>query len=317
MSSSEVPSVSSETRSVRLGTRGSPLARWQSEWVAARLAEHHPGLRVDLIEIKTHGDRDRNSPLAAIGGTGLFTKEIQRALLDKTVDLAVHSLKDLPTQGPAELTLGAVPLRESVFDALISPVYRELDALPPGAKVGTSSLRRKAFLKNLRPDLNVVDVRGNVETRLNHALEGRLDAVILAEAGLHRLGLHQHITERLGPPRFLPAVGQGALGIECRKDDEQVRALLQCLDDSSTHRSVLAERKLLAELEGGCLIPLGAWAQCAGGTVSLSAAVLDPEGTARVDAIGIPTADPIVLGKQVAQRLIEQGAERLLRRSKA
>ena len=303
------------SRTIRLGTRGSPLARWQSEWVAARLVESHPGLQVELIEIKTHGDRDRNSPLAAIGGAGLFTKEIQRALLDHTVDLAVHSLKDLPTQGPVELVLGAVPARESVFDALIAPVYKTVNALPQGARVGTSSLRRKALLRNLRPDLEVVDVRGNVETRLKHAIEGRVDAVILAEAGLYRLGLQTHITERLEPPRFLPAVGQGALGVECRGDDTEVQALLQCLDDPDTHQAVLAERTLLAELQGGCLVPLGAWATRLNGMVSLTATVLDPEGTARINAKAEPMADPITLGKQVAQLLLDQGAQKLLRGS--
>src|SRR6476620_3489331 len=202
-----------EMNAIRIGTRGSRLARWQAEWVARRLLELHPGLRVELVEIKTLGDRDRNSPLAAIGGTGLFTKEIQRALADSAVEIAVHSLKDLPTQGPEGLTLGAVPPREDAADALIAPVHKTLDALPPGATIGTGSLRRRAQLLHLRPDLEVVGVRGNVETRLNRALEGTLDAVVLAEAGLRRLGLERHVTERLGPPRFLPAVGQGALGI--------------------------------------------------------------------------------------------------------
>ena len=168
---------------LRIGTRGSQLARWQADWVADRLRKAHPGLDVELVEIKTQGDRDRNSPLAAIGGLGLFTKEIQRALVDGTVEVAVHSLKDLPTRGPDGLTLGAVPAREDVADALIAPALRTLDALPDGATVGTGSLRRRAQLLHARPDLNVVGVRGNVETRLNQALGGPLDAVVLAEAG--------------------------------------------------------------------------------------------------------------------------------------
>ena len=178
----------------------------------------------------SHSSRSRptvtatdNSPLAAIGGTGLFTKEIQRAVLDGSVDVAVHSLKDLPTQGPQELVLAAVPEREDVADALIAPVHRTLQDLPAGARVGTSSLRRRAQLLHLRPDLDVVTIRGNVETRLNQALEGKLDAVMLAWAGLHRLGLDRHVTQRLEPPTFLPAVGQGALGIECRRDDARTR----------------------------------------------------------------------------------------------
>ena len=169
---------------IRIGTRGSRLARWQSDWVAERLRELHPGLMVVLVEIKTQGDRDRNSPLAAIGGVGLFTKEIQRAVADGSVDMAVHSLKDLPTQGPGDLILAAVPEREDVADALIAPVYQTIDALPNAGRVGTSSPRRRAQLLFLRPDLEVVTVRGNVETRLNQALEGRLDAVVLALAGL-------------------------------------------------------------------------------------------------------------------------------------
>ena len=195
---------------LKIGTRGSPLARWQAEWVGDRLRAAHPGLVIAFIEIKTHGDRDRNTPLAQIGGLGLFTKEIQRALLDGTVDVAVHSLKDLPTQGPEGLILGAIPPREDLADALISPRFQTLDALPDGATVGTGSLRRRAQLLHIRPGLKVVGIRGNVETRLNQAMSGALDAVVLAQSGLHRLGLHVHISERLGPPRFLPAQGRGA-----------------------------------------------------------------------------------------------------------
>lgn len=303
-------------RVVRIGTRGSQLARWQSEWVAARLRELHPGLEVVLVEIKTQGDRDRNSPLAAIGGIGLFTKEIQRALLDSTVEIAVHSLKDLPTQGADELVLGAVPPREDAADALIAPVHRSLDALPAGASIGTGSLRRRAQLLHARPDLNVVGIRGNVETRLNQALSGALDGVILAEAGLRRLGLDGHVTERLGPPRFLPAVGQGALGIECRADDAVTRALLAPLDDPSTRAAVLAERRTLAELEGGCMIPLAAWGRdTADGLLSLDVAVFDPDGLERVFASATgPRDDPDALGRRVARELRDQGAERLLAR---
>ncbi len=309
---------------LRIGTRGSRLARWQAEWVADRLRGSHPGLTVELVEIKTHGDRDRNSPLAAIGGTGLFTKEIQRAVLDRTVDVAVHSLKDLPTQGPEELTLAAVPPREDVADALIAPVHRTLEALPQGARVGTSSLRRRAQLLHHRPDLSVETIRGNVETRLNQVLTGKLDAVVLAWAGLHRLGLHEHVTQRLAPPAFLPAVGQGALGIECRRDDWITGDLLRPLDDPATHRAVLAERRALAELEGGCLIPMAAWARDVDANVggegdqphslALDAAVFDPDGRACVTAALIgPHNDPDGLGQRVAQALRDQGAEALLR----
>ena len=305
-----------EMIAVRIGTRGSPLARWQAGWVAERLKAVHPGLSVSLVEIKTLGDRDRNTPLAQIGGIGLFTKEIQRALLDGLVDVAVHSLKDLPTQGPAALTLAAVPPREGLADALIAPRFQTLDALPDGATVGTGSLRRKAQLLFLRPGLNVVGVRGNVETRLRQALDGKLDAVVLAEAGLRRLGLEGNVTERLGPPRFLPAVGQGALGIECRTDDAATRARLAPLDDPATRRAVLAERQALAELEGGCMIPLGAWGRDAElGGLALDVAVFDTEGRERLFiAMTGPANDPEGLGRRVAEALRGQGAERLLRR---
>jgi hydroxymethylbilane synthase len=308
MTSPDLPS------SIRVGTRGSRLARWQAEWVASALRERCPGLGVELVEIKTHGDRDRNSPLAAIGGTGLFTKEIQRALLDATVDVAVHSLKDLPTSGPAGLALAAVPGREDVADALIAPEHLRLDALPAGAKVGTGSVRRRAQLLHMRPDLHVESVRGNVETRLNMALEGKLDAVLLAWAGLHRLGLHGHVTQRLEPPTMLPAVGQGALGIECRADDAPTRALLALLDDPAAHAAVDAERRALAELEGGCMIPMAAWGRVdEDGRLLLDASVFEPDGRRRISAaLAGDRAHADDLGRRVAQALRDQGADVLL-----
>ena len=308
-------SASLSPRRVRIGTRGSPLARWQAEWVAARLGDAWPGLVVELVEIKTLGDRDRNSPLASIGGAGLFTKEIQRALLDHQVEIAVHSLKDLPTQPIAGLTLGAVPPREEPRDALIAPAHGLLERLPAGARVGTGSLRRKAQLLWKRSDLEVVGVRGNVETRLNQAREGRLEAVLLAVAGLRRLGLDSAITQTLGPPDFLPAVGQGALGIECRDDDPDTLALLAPLDDPATRAAVRAERALLADLEAGCMVPLGAWGRLeSDGLLTLDAAVLDPSGRQRLTAHASgPVADPQTLGLAVAADLRRQGAEALLR----
>jgi hydroxymethylbilane synthase len=316
-------------RTIRIGTRGSRLARWQAEWVADRLRGLHPGLDVELVEIKTQGDRDRNTPLAAMatGGTGLFTKEIQRAVGDGAVDVAVHSLKDLPTQCSPGLVLAAVPVREDVADALIAPGYRTLDALPAGARVGTSSPRRRAQLLYRRPDLEVVTLRGNIETRLNQALEGRLDAVVLAWAGLKRLGLEGHVTHRLEPPAFLPAVGQGALGIECRRGDEDVLALLQPLDDPATHRAVRAERAALAELEGGCIIPMAAWARDveedesegrpdgSGSMLAIDAVVFEPDGRERVAAsLRGPRDDPDGLGRRAAPALRDRGAEPLLKR---
>ena len=310
-----------ENSAIRIGTRGSQLARWQAEWVARRLGELYSGLSVQLVEIKTLGDRDRNSPLAAIGGMGLFTKEIQRAVADRSVDVAVHSLKDLPTQRTDELVLAAVPEREDVADALIAPKFQAITDLPMGARVGTSSPRRRAQLLFLRPDLQVVSIRGNVETRLNQALEGKVDAIILASAGLQRLGLDQHITQRLAPLEFLPAVGQGALGIECRHADRTTRLLLEQLDDPRTRRAVTAERTTLAALQGGCNFPIAAWARDSTGTdtdpeavaLVINAAVFDQEGRARVaiELRGRRDA-PEHLGHQAAQALRHNGATKLL-----
>jgi hydroxymethylbilane synthase len=301
-------------KTLRIGTRGSQLARWQAGWVADELRRRNPELDVVLVEIKTQGDRDRSSPLADIGGAGLFTKEIQRALLDRSIEVAVHSLKDLPTRAPDGVFLAAVPEREETSDALVAPVYRTLEALPGAARVGTSALRRKAQLLHLRRDLEIVSVRGNVETRLNQALEGRLDAVMLAEAGLSRLGLQRHMTQRLGPPKFLPAVGQGALGIECRADDPATRALLAPLDHLQTRRSVLAERRVLEELEGGCMIPLAAWGRVTEEGLTLDVAVFSLDGKERVStSVSGPHDDPDGLGRKVAQILRNLGAERLLR----
>jgi hydroxymethylbilane synthase len=306
---------------IRIGTRRSRLARWQSDWVAERLRGLNPRLAIDLVEIETQGDRDRNSPLSAIGGIGLFTKEIQRAVRDGLVDIAVHSLKDLPTESPVELILAAVPAREDVADALIAPEHRTLDGLPKASRVGTSSPRRRAQLLFLRPDIQVMSIRGNVETRLNQALDGRLDAVMLACAGLQRLGMEQHITQRLEPPTFLPAVGQGALGIECRRNDDATRALLEPLNDPVTRRAVEAERAALAALEGGCSLPMAAWARDVdddrsgheGQMLAIDAAVFDLDGCARVTvSLTGKRNDPNGLGLRAAVALRDQGATSLL-----
>jgi hydroxymethylbilane synthase len=299
---------------LRIGTRGSQLARWQAEWVSHTLRSIHPGLEIDLVEIKTHGDRDRDSSLAMIGGIGLFTKEIQRALQEGVVDVAVHSLKDLPTTGPDDLIIAAVPPREDVADALIAPRHQTLEALPPGSSIGTGSLRRRAQLLHIRPDVTIVAIRGNVETRLRRATDGNLDAVVLALAGLRRLGLDGAVTERLSPPRVLPAVGQGALGIECRRDDATTLDQLSPLNDAATHAAVAAERALLAELEGGCMAPLGAWGRVTTEGLVLDAAVFDIDGREKVSATATGDAsDPVTLGRSLATRMRELGADALLR----
>lgn len=308
-------------RTIRLGARGSALARWQAEWVADRLRALYADLTVEIVEIKTHGDRDLKTPLASIGGMGLFTKEIQRSIIDGTVDLAVHSLKDLPTRNPEELVLAAITPREDTADALIAPGHKTLNALPPGARIGTSAPRRRAQILFKRPDLEIVSIRGNVETRLNHALEGRLEAVVLAYAGLKRLGLDHAVTQRLTPPDFLPAVGQGALGVECRRDDLETRRILSAIDDPAARRATTAERAALAALEGGCSIPMAAWArdianEAGDFELALDAAVFDPDGRERISAaIRGPCDDPESLGRRAAEMLLEQGADRLLGRS--
>jgi hydroxymethylbilane synthase len=313
--------TSNTNGTIRIGTRGSRLAKWQADWVAGRLRELNSRLKIDLVEIKTRGDRDRNTPLSSIGEVGFFTKEIQRAVCDGSVDVAVHSLKDLPTATPEELILAAVPTRDDMADALIAPKHQTLEGLPRGGQVGTSSPRRRAQLLFLRPDIEVVPIRGNVETRLNQALERQLDAVMLAYAGLRRLGLERHVTQRLEPPAFLAAVGQGALGIECRRDDLTTRALLELLDDAVTHRAVAAERAALASLEGGCSLPLAAWARDVDDdrtgqddqTLAIDAAVFEVNGRAcvRVALRGNRT-DPDDLGRRAASALRDQGAIQLL-----
>lgn len=304
---------SSPSHPLRIGTRGSKLARWQADWIAERLQAL--GEQVELVEVKTAGDRDQQSSIEAIGTLGAFTKEIQRALLSKDVDIAVHSLKDLPTEPVSSLVLAATPPRESVCDAFISNASATVADLPPNARVGTGSQRRQAQLRNLRPDLELLDIRGNVDTRLAKLDAGHFDAIILAEAGLRRLGLAGRIRERLTPDRFLPAVGQGALGIECRSDDRAALATLIRLNDAATFAAVTAERALLAGLEGGCLAAIGAWGRLETDQLVLSAAVLSPDGGQRLFHEDRAAADQAVeLGTRVAEAMRGQGALDLLRR---
>src|SRR3954454_14966916 len=243
---------------LRLGTRGSPLARWQADYVQHLLRPVVAPRPVELVLIETHGDRDQASALSAMGGFGVFTKAIQNALLDGRADIAVHSLKDLPTIPEPALELAAVPPRGPTGDAFVATKFRRFDDLPDGAVVGTSSLRRRAQLLNRRPDLKLIDLRGNVETRLRKLDEQNLDAIILAEAGLVRLGLADRVTELLDQSWMLPAVGQGAIGLECRTADDESRRLVGAVNDPDTSRRVFAERAMLYALGGGCLVPIGA-----------------------------------------------------------
>lgn len=298
-------------RNFRVGTRGSPLARWQAEWVAARLRE--AGAEVSLVPVSTQGDRQQSGPVETIGGQGVFTKELQRALLDEQIDLAVHSLKDLPTDPAPGLDLAAVPERAPCGDVLICRAASSLAELLPGAVIGTGSLRRRSQLWHARRDLQMADVRGNVDTRLRKLHEGQYDALVLAEAGLLRLGLQRSVTQVLPKELMLPAVGQGALGIEIRSADEEVRGLLAPLDDRPTHQAVIAERAMLAALRGGCLAPVGAWARLESGQLRLSGVVLSGDGSRRVAAEAASNLDAATeLGRRVADELLKQGAAELI-----
>jgi len=296
--------------SLRIGTRASALARWQAEWVAARLRED--GIEVELTPIATRGDRQPES-IKTIGAQGLFTKEIQLALLDGRVDLAVHSLKDLPTDRAPGLCLAAVPERASPHDVLVSTIGASLDELPKGASVGTGSLRRGAQLRCVRRDLKIQDIRGNIDTRLQKLGRGDYDAIVLAEAGLQRLGLADQITQVLPLEIVLSAVGQGALGIESRADDEATRRIVARLDHSPTHNAVLAERALLAALEGGCLAPVAALGCAEGDQLTLTGRVIGHGGSRQVEATKTaPLSKAELLGRQVAEALLAQGAGALI-----
>ncbi len=288
-----------------IGSRGSQLALWQARWVAARLAELGEETRIEII--RTTGDKVTEVPLGQVGTKGLFTKEIEDALLDGSIDVAVHSLKDMPTELPSGLVLAAIPQREDVRDALVG--HRLVD-LPMGARVGTGSLRRAAQLRGLRPDLDVQGIRGNVDTRLRKLDEGQYDAIVLASAGLRRLGWDSRISQYLEPSEMVPAVGQGALAIETASAKT---ALVSKLHDVATGAAVRAERALLSTLGGGCQVPVGAYASVTGGGLNLQAVVASGDGTriVRSHAEGSLEA-PEDLGRHVADLLLAQGADELL-----
>ena len=271
-----------------------------------------------LVPISTRGDQQRTGPIGAIGGQGVFTKELQRALVDGEIDLAVHSLKDLPTDVVARLALAAVPARGPLGDVLISRNGERFDELPREAAVGTGSLRRRTQLWHARPDLRMEDVRGNVETRVAKLRDGAFDALVLAEAGLERLGLAGEITQRLPLSLMLPAVGQGALGVESRADDKDTLTLLAPLNDAETQCAVAAERSMLAALRGGCLAPVGGWGRVIEDRLHLSGVVLSADGTRRVFAeLTGGVTDPVALGQAVAAELFSQGAGELIEGARA
>ena len=298
---------------LRLGTRKSALALWQAEFVRAALCARHPGLTVELVKITTEGDRILDRPLAAVGGKGLFIKELEQALFDRRIDLAVHSMKDLTVTLPAGLHIAAVCEREDPRDAFVSNRHSALAALPAGARVGTSSLRRQCQLRALYPALEVVTLRGNVNTRLAKLDAGEFDAILLAVAGLKRLGFGDRIREALPIGVSLPAVGQGAVCIECRVDDPETNRLLAPLDHSVTRTCVAAERALNAALEGGCQVPIAGFAELTGGALHLRALVGAPDGARviRGERHG-PEHDAEAIGAALAHELLARGAKEIL-----
>lgn len=293
---------------ITIGSRGSQLALWQARWVEAKLTELGEECRIEII--KTTGDKVTDVPLAKVGGKGLFTKEIEDALLAASVDVAVHSLKDMPTELPAGLTLQAIPGREDVRDAMVG---RRLDELKAGARVGTSSLRRSAQLRALRPDLHIETIRGNLDTRLRKLDEGQFDAIMLAAAGLRRLGWADRIAELLPAEVCCPAVGQGALAIETRDDDGSGACVCRKLDDPAARAAVTAERALLRALGGGCQVPIGAYAHLAGGRLFLRAVVAAPDGSEIVNGQGVGSPeDAESIGEELGRELLSRGAREIL-----
>lgn len=300
-------------KTVKIATRKSQLALWQANWVKGELEKRNPGLAVELVRIMTKGDKILDVPLAQVGGKGLFVKEIEDALLDGRADLAVHSMKDVPTELPPGLHLAVICEREDPRDAWFSRTGVTFREIHTGARVGTSSLRRQTQLKAVRPDLVFENLRGNVDTRLRKLQEGEYDAIVLAAAGVKRLGLADRVTEFLGTDVTLPAIGQGAVGIECRVQDPEVNALIEPLRHRDTWTAVLAERAFLGTLEGGCQVPIAAFAEVLGGEVKMRGLVGSLDGTVivRGERRGLPL-DCEALGISLAEELLDRGAREIL-----
>jgi len=296
---------------IKIGSRASQLALCQAHWVRDQLQAK--GQECEIIKIQTTGDKITDVPLAKVGGKGLFVKEIEEALLDETIDLAVHSMKDVPSELPEGLIIAAIPQREDSRDALVSHNGKKLDELPKGARVGTSSLRRQSQLLALRPDLKIVSLRGNLDTRLQKAKQGEFDAVVLAAAGLHRMGWKDDITEYLPIDRFLPAIGQGALGIEIRKFDPEIQEIILPLNHSDTSIAIKAERDLLARLEGGCQVPIGGHATLKDGKITLQGLVASLDGKRVIrETKTVAYLEARGLGVSVAEALLKKGAGAIL-----
>ncbi len=309
-----IKSSFSAMKTLKIATRQSPLALWQAEHIRSRLNELYPDLTVELVKFVTQGDKILDTPLAKIGGKGLFVKELEAALLDGRADLAVHSMKDVPMHLPDGLSLAVICEREDPLDAFVSNQYQHFDELPQGAKVGTSSLRRKCQILQLRPDLEIIDLRGNVGTRLSKLDDGLYDAIILASAGLKRLGLADRIRHCLTPVVSLPAVGQGALGLECRADDETLLKLIRPLQHEETSICVRAERAFNAYLEGGCQVPIAGYATLNNQQLQIEGRVGSVDGKTLLKQQLSGSADQAEqLGEQLAQDLLQQGAGELLK----
>ncbi len=301
------------TDTLRIATRKSQLALWQAEYVRDMLKLHHPDLDIELVKMSTQGDKILDTPLAKVGGKGLFVKELERSLLDEETDIAVHSMKDVPVKLPPSLHLSVICPREDPRDAFVSNQYKSLEALPEGARLGTSSLRRQCQLAALRPDLNIIDLRGNVNTRLKKLDNGEYDAIILAAAGLKRLEFKDRISEFLATDISLPAIGQGAVGIECRREDDWVNELLAPLNDPDTATRVAAERAMNLRLQGGCQVPIAGYAELEHGVILLRGLVGRVDGSEIIRGeIAGPPEDAAHLGQVLAEDLLARGADRVL-----
>jgi hydroxymethylbilane synthase len=299
-------------RALRIGTRGSLLAKWQAESVRKQLFAA-TGVDAEIVIIKTAGDKLQHAPLTQIGGKGIFIKELEEALLDESIDLAVHSVKDIPTDTPSRLCFPAVCKRADVRDCLVSAGGVLLANLREGARIGTGSLRRQAQLLHLRPDLDFRDLRGNVDTRLRKVDSGEYEAILLAKAGLDRLGLSQRIAETLSPEVCMPAVGQGAIAVEARLKDAEIATVLAALDDAETRTAIIAERALLAAMQGGCQVPLGAWARMERGELIMEACVCSVDGLQYIKERNTgPSEQATEIGEQLARQLLDAGAMEIL-----
>jgi len=297
---------------IRIGTRGSMLAKWQAEFVRKKILEA-TGVDAEIVIIKTTGDKLQTASFVQIGGKGVFIKELEEALLNEEIDLAVHSVKDIPTEVPSRLCFPVICRREDTRDCLVAAKGESLFSLREGARIGTSSLRRRAQILHARRDLDVRELRGNVDTRLRKVASGEYDAILLAKAGLDRLGWSNRISEVLSPDVCMPAVGQGALGVQARLKDDDIADALAPLDDFETRQSIVAERSLLAALEGGCQVPLGAWARFERGELAIDAVVCSPDGSQHVrQRATAPPDQARELGQRVAQMLIDSGAREIL-----